>query len=60
MELDVDLNQSDYDGRTALHLGAANSQIEVIRLLLKSPNLQLKLDKNNETALHDAIRAEFV
>lgn len=56
----MDLNQSDYDGRTALHLGAANSQIEVIRLLLKSPNLQLKLDKNNETALHDAIRAEFV
>jgi glutaminase len=30
-----DVNAADYDGRTALHLAAAQNQIVVVKILLK-------------------------
>jgi glutaminase len=35
INLDCDLNNGDYDGRTALHLASAEEQIETIQLLIK-------------------------
>ena len=31
----VDLSQSDYDGRTPLHLAAAEGRVECVKFLLK-------------------------
>ena len=36
IKLDCDLNNGDYDGRTALHLASAEEQIETIQLLINS------------------------
>ena len=35
----VDLNASDYDGRTALHVAAAEGQFEVVKFLLHTDNI---------------------
>ena len=32
----IDLNTSDYDGRTALHVAAAEGQLECVKFLLES------------------------
>ena len=32
----IDLNTSDYDGRTALHVAAAEGQLECVRFLLEA------------------------
>ena len=54
----VDINMSDYDGRTALHLAAAENQPEIIKLICRQDNVILKPDINEETPIFDAIRAE--
>ena len=33
---DVDMNQTDYDNRTALHIGAAEGHEGVVRFLLEN------------------------
>ena len=53
----IDLNSQDYDGRTALHLAAANEQIDVLNYLLACTNIDVNmLDRYEATALDDAIR----
>ena len=34
-----DMNQSDYDGRTALHIAAAEGQLECVKFLLSTENI---------------------
>ncbi|KAL8619403.1 hypothetical protein ACOMHN_057045 [Nucella lapillus] len=53
----MDMNQPDYDGRTALHVAAAEGQVQVVEFLLDrcqcSPFL---VDRWGFTALDDAVR----
>ena len=52
----IDLNISDYDGRTALHLAASDNNLKVVKYLLsKEVDINLK-DRWNNTALDDAKR----
>ena len=53
-----DLNESDYDGRTALHLACANGKIEVVNYLVnKGVNLFAE-DRMGDKPIDDAIRSE--
>lgn len=52
----VNLNMSDYDGRTALHLAASSNKIKVVKYLMsKKVQTDLK-DRWDNTPLDDAIR----
>jgi lysophospholipase len=52
----VNVNGSDYDHRTALHLAAAEGHLEACRLLLDhGANVNLK-DRAGVTPLHEAVR----
>ncbi|MBI3342070.1 ankyrin repeat domain-containing protein [Candidatus Curtissbacteria bacterium] len=52
----VDLEEGDYDGRTAIHLAASEGQEEVVRYLIaKKVNINPK-DRMGGTPLTDAIR----
>ncbi len=53
----VDLNESDYDGRTALHLAAAENQTEAVKYLLKNGAHRDPVDRWGATPLDDAKRA---
>lgn len=54
--LGVDLSSADYDGRTALHLAAAENQVEVMKYLI-SRNIDLHpIDRWGATPLDDAQR----
>jgi len=53
----MDLAQSDYDGRTALHLGAAEGHIEVVKFLLEKCNVCAEpKDRWGFTPNDDAVR----
>ncbi|MBL4652700.1 MAG: glutaminase A [Flavobacteriales bacterium] len=53
----IDLNSSDYDGRTALHLAVSEGQTEVVEyLLLRNVNVQAK-DRWGGTPMEDAKRS---
>ena len=56
----VDLNVSDYDGRTALHLAASEGQFEVVDYLIKRKvNVNAK-DRWGGTPLKDAKKSNHV
>ena len=54
----VNLNESDYDGRTALHLAAAENKPEVVEYLLKNGVNKDPVDRWGATPLKDAKRAK--
>lgn len=57
LEEGSDVNGSDYDYRTALHLAAAEGHLDACRLLLDhGANVNMK-DRAGVTPLHEAVRA---
>ncbi len=54
--LGIDLGSADYDGRTALHLAAAENQTEVVRYLLSRNINHAPKDRWGNTPLDDAKR----
>ena len=50
------INCADYDGRTALHLGAAEGNVEVVRYLLSRGHHIHVRDRWNATPLDEARR----
>ncbi len=52
----VNLSQSDYDGRTALHLAASEGHLHIVEYLLKNNVETNVIDRWNSTPLQDAIR----
>jgi len=56
----IDLNLSNTDGRTALHIAADNDKLNIVGLLLEaaSPNLKDRKDNLGDTALHIAVRGK--
>ena len=52
-----DMNEGDYDGRTALHLAAADGQLNAVKLLLKQCNVNPDpKDRWGQTPLEEAQR----
>jgi ankyrin repeat protein len=54
----IDLNQGDYDHRTALHLAANEGHLEVVELLCKAGAYLDVKDRWGETPLDDARKAK--
>jgi ankyrin repeat protein len=55
----VDPNESDYDGRTALHLAASQGNITVMTYLIEVKANIMCRDRFNGTPLEDAVRHHF-
>ena len=56
-DLEIDMNQSDYDGRTALHLAACENHIEIVQFLLNIAKVNKNpKDRWNKTPLDEAIK----
>ena len=54
----MDLNSTDYDQRTALHLAASEGNAEVALFLLRVPGIDVNpIDNHGCTPLDDAIRS---
>ena len=53
----VDVNAADYDGRTPLHLAAADGRVETVKLLLSLGANQESLDRWGNTPTEDAQRS---
>ncbi|KAI8498734.1 hypothetical protein Bbelb_231870 [Branchiostoma belcheri] len=55
--LDMDMEVTDYDGRTALHLAAAEGHVQVVRFLLEKCGVRHDLqDRWGQVPLDDAVR----
>ncbi|EKX34968.1 hypothetical protein GUITHDRAFT_80170, partial [Guillardia theta CCMP2712] len=55
----VNVNDSDYDGRTALHLAACEGHVELVEFLLsRQANVEAQ-DRFMGTPLEDAVRHHF-
>ncbi|CAH1775805.1 unnamed protein product [Owenia fusiformis] len=53
----MDMKQSDYDGRTALHLGAVEGHLSVVKFLIEKCNVPYNpCDRWNFTPIEDAMR----
>jgi ankyrin repeat protein len=55
----VDPNESDYDGRTAMHLAASEGNREILRYLVGIKANIMCRDRFNGTPLEDAVRHHF-
>ena len=55
----LDLNQGDYDGRTALHLAAAENQLEVVQYLITNGANTTPKDRWGKTPLSDAKKGKY-
>ncbi len=55
----MDLGSADYDGRTALHLAAAENQLDVVRYLLSRGIAHSPIDRWGGTPLDDAKKAKY-
>lgn len=55
----TDLDQGDYDGRTALHVAAAEGHEDVVELLLRGGVQHSPKDRWGGTPLDDATRAKY-
>jgi glutaminase len=53
----VDLNEEDYDGRTCLHLAAAEGKLEVIKFLLANKVNSNPQDRWKNSPVDDAKRS---
>ncbi|KAK7590247.1 hypothetical protein V9T40_001860 [Parthenolecanium corni] len=52
----IDINQPDRAGDTALHLATQQQKEDFVKLLLKHPDVEInKTNKKNQTALHIAV-----
>ena len=56
---EVDVNQSDYDGRTPLHIAVCENQLEVVKFLLKIAKVELKKDRWGNTPYDDAVKCDY-
>jgi glutaminase len=56
----VDINRSDYDGRTALHLAASDGRVDAVRFLLERGANTDVLDRWGNRPLDDAERGRHV
>ena len=54
----VDLNEYDYDGRTCLHLAAAEGKQDIVRFLLAKNVYLTPKDRWQNTPLDEANRGE--
>eukprot|EP00301_Raphidiophrys_heterophryoidea_P004129 c11819_g1_i1.p1 GENE.c11819_g1_i1~~c11819_g1_i1.p1 ORF type:complete len:870 (-),score=227.03 c11819_g1_i1:956-3565(-) len=57
-EMGTNLNNTDYDGRTALHLAASSGHLRVVEWLISQGVDLTVTDRWNSTPLQDAIRHE--
>jgi glutaminase len=55
----VDPNESDYDGRTAMHLAACEGHIEILEYLIEIRANIMCRDRFGGTPLEDAVRHNF-
>jgi len=54
-----DVNTSDYDGRTALHLGAGENRLDVVKYLVEQSEAKVNVeDRWGGTPLSDALKAK--
>ena len=55
--LEIDMSQSDYDGRTALHLATCENHIEIVEFLINIGKVKKNpKDRWNNTPLDEAIK----
>lgn len=57
--LQYDINSTDYDMRTALHLSAAEGHLDTVKWLLNNGANQLLTDRYGNTPRNDAERGEY-
>jgi len=58
VENGINVNDADYDGRTALHLSASEGQLAIVEYLIKAKALVDCKDRFEGTPLEDAVRHE--
>lgn len=57
MSTDLDINAGDYDGRTALHLAAAEGHSEIVQYLIGQNAKLHEKDRWGNTPLHEATKS---